>query len=496
MRKHLSYYIFLLTSLLAACTPKVENAVLSDKQPNIYPDYVGVTIPAEIAPMNFCMAEDADAMDVVVKGSKGGELHITDEWADFNINEWHSLLTQNIGGELSFTVTALQNDKWTQYKAFKMFVSKHPLKDYGITYRKIAPGFQTFSDIGIYQRCLQNFEEEAIFDVKDVDGQCMNCHYANRGNPKQFLVHVRGMHGATYVRNNDKEDYLNTKTDSTCGSCTYGYWHPEGKYCAFSLNRAMQNFYTDRKKIIEPWDEKSDIVVLDVEKNQLIRSTLLEGDDFQTTPAFSADGKTIYFSAAPAVENMPADYEKVKYSLCKIDFDASTGKFGEEVDTLISGGQMDKSIALPRPSYDGKWLMYCITDYGTTPINRIESDLYLLNLSTMESRCMTEINSKETDAYHNWSTSSRWFVFGSKREDHLYSLPYFACINDDGKATKPFLLPQRNPKEYYLENLHSYNVPDFTSGRVELDRNDFSSKVMSDDRIQVQPLPAASPHEQ
>lgn len=477
--------------LMVSCAPSVKEAVKVAELPEIYPDYIGVTIPAEIAPMNFCMADESfENIFVEVKGTKGGSLQSKTGFvakkgvAQFDMDDWHSLTKQNLGGELSFTVFGQKQGEWKEFEPFTMTISEKPLTDYGITYRKIAPGFETFSNIGIYQRCLSTFDEEAIFDVKDVDGQCMNCHYANRANPEQYLVHVRGKHGATLVHNGNKDTYLNTKTPETCGSCTYGYWHPEGKYCAFSLNKAKQNFYTGDKKIIEPWDLASDISVLDVDTNELIRTPLLEGEAFQTTPAFSADGKTIYFCAAEA-KDMPAEYLQVKYNLCAISFDATTGTFGNSVDTILNARLIDKSIGLPRPSYDGKFLMYCLSDYGTTPINRIEADLWIMNLATGETRKMDEVNSAETDAYHNWSTSSAWFVFGSKREDHYYSLPYFACVDENGIATKPFLLPQEDPREYYLESLYSFNVPDFTSGKVSLDRKEFSTQILEGERIQV-----------
>ena len=476
---------------LSACSPKPHDVTKVAEQPVIYPDYIGVTIPVEIAPMNFCMADEAvEAIDVVVKGSKTGELRAKhslttpDEVAQFDIDEWHQLLKDNIGGTLSFAVTAMKDGQWTEYQPFAMTVSPYPLGEYGIVYRRIAPGFETFSNIGMYQRDMSSFCEETIFDVKDVDGQCMNCHYANRCSAQEFLVHVRGKHGATMLRRGGKDTYLTTKTDETFGSCAYGYWHHEGRYCAFSLNKAQQNFYTGAQKIVEPWDRMSDIVVLDTETNELLRTPLLEGPDYQTTPAFSADGKTIYFSAATE-QNMPQDYEKVKYSLCSIAFDAATGTFGETVDTLINGRLLDKSISLARPSYDGKYIMYCQMSHGTTPVDHMDSDLWLMELATGETRPMDEVNSGEADAYHNWAGNSRWFVFGSKREDHYYSLPYFACIGDDGKATKPFLLPQENPREYYLANLHSFNAPDFVHERVDLDRGEFTERIMSDERIQV-----------
>jgi len=38
---------------LAACTERPENETAVNRAPRIFPDYAGVTIPAEIAPMNF-----------------------------------------------------------------------------------------------------------------------------------------------------------------------------------------------------------------------------------------------------------------------------------------------------------------------------------------------------------------------------------------------------------------------------------------------------------
>ena len=50
--------------VFASCTQRVENPIPADEFPTIYPDYIGVTIPAEIAPLNFnvqCSARPKDA---------------------------------------------------------------------------------------------------------------------------------------------------------------------------------------------------------------------------------------------------------------------------------------------------------------------------------------------------------------------------------------------------------------------------------------------------
>ena len=84
---------------LLGCSERPENPVKTEELPEIYPDYTGVTIPSDIAPLNFNFADETiDRMDVVAKGSKGGELHTQGDYADFDIDDWHELTEQNKGG--------------------------------------------------------------------------------------------------------------------------------------------------------------------------------------------------------------------------------------------------------------------------------------------------------------------------------------------------------------------------------------------------------------
>ena len=131
---------------------------------------------------------------------------------------------------------------------------------------------------------------------------------------------------------------------------------------------------------------------------------------------------------------------------------------------------MGKSLTFPKPSYDGKYLMFTLCDYGTFSIWHHESDLWLLDLGTGEIRPMDEVNSPDTDSYHNWSSNSRWFVFSSRRDDGSYTRPYISHFDENGVAGKPFMLPQRDPVGYYRKLYRSYNVPEFVTGPVPLDR--------------------------
>lgn len=470
--------------LLSACGGKPTNAEQQQGIPQIFPDYTNVTIPVDIAPMNFTAISDGEnaRLYVIAKGSKGGEITSSGEYTDFDIDEWHQLTEQNKGADIFFTVFTENDGKWKQYQDFRMHVSKHEMDAYGLTYRLISPGYEVGGDIGIYQRDLHNFNEAPILRESAVPGQCFNCHTANQTSGEEFLIHLRGSQGGTVIQRDGKQEWLNTKTDSTKANFGYSYWHPSGKYLATSVNSIHQSFFVGKDRRIEVFDTFSDALVYDVEKHELLLCPLLQTSDWETYPVFSADGKTIYYSTSKPCR-VPAEYDKAKYSLCSIGFD--NGVYANHVDTLFSARLTDKSYTFPRPSYDGKWLMYSVTDFGNFPVNHKEADLWLLNISTGEARSISEVNSDDVDSFHNWSADSHWFVFSSRRGDGMYNKVYIACINDDGTATKPFLLPQRNPRLYYSEQFQSFNCPDFIKTKVNFDVREAGKAVRSEKRTGV-----------
>jgi dipeptidyl aminopeptidase/acylaminoacyl peptidase len=177
----------------------------------------------------------------------------------------------------------------------------------------------------------------------------------------------------------------------------------------------------------------------------------------------------MYFTCA-SNKMLPNEYNKIRYNLCCINFDPDNKSFGFKIDTLIHTDIQEKSISFPRPSFDGKYIMYNSLDYGNFGIWHKEADLYLLDLTNGTSRELTEVNSPYAESYHNWSSNSRWFVFESRRIDGLYTRLYIASIDENGNIGKPFLLPQKNP-DYYRESLYSYNVPEFVNAPVQMNTN-------------------------
>ncbi len=478
-------YLIIIVLLLAACNSLPTDTEKVNQQPDIYPDYTEVTIPVDIAPLNFNFSdENIDCMDVVVKGSNGGKIHANGEWADFDIDEWKQLTAQNKGGRLTVTVCVEKDGKWKQYNDFNIFISEASLEDWGLTYRRIKPGYEVGGDIGIYQRDIHCFDEYAILAETVVPGRCFNCHTANRTNPNRITLQMRGEGGGTMIQKDGHQVWVETKTDSTKAAGSYSYWHPQGNYVAMAVNSVHQGFFTGTGQRIEVYHRFSNVEVLDTRTNELILSPLLQTDDLEIFPAFSADGKWLYYSSSKPC-NVPAEYEKVKCSLCRIAFDAEKGKFGETVDTLLNGPTTDKSYVLARPSYNGRWLMYCVSSRGNFPVSQNDADLWLMDVKTGEHRELKEVNSDQSDSFHNWSENSHWFVFSSKREDGMYTKLYLANIDDKGHVTKPFLLPQRNPREFYRNMMDAYNCPDFTKTKVELDAHKAYREVFDNKRIQV-----------
>lgn len=479
------YYslIVALVFLLAACADRPENATKVDRLPKMFPNYIGTTIPAEIAPLNFNMVGACDRVDVTVKGSKGGEMHVNGDYADFNIDDWHALTEQNRGGSLVFTVCIKKDGQWTEYKPFKVNVSKDALGEWGLTYRLIPPGYEVYGKLGIYQRDLSTFDQQTIIENTAVPGACLNCHTSNRTDPRQFTFHIRGEHGATLIQQNGKMELLKAKNDSIHGSMVYPYWHPQGKLIAYSTNTTHQSFHAIRSERIEVFDQASDILIYDPARHELILNPdVMTKDHYENYPVFSPDGRTLYFVSSQAWD-IPAHYKDIKYNLCRVAFDPTTGKTVGKVDTIFNARQMGKSANHPRPSYDGKYILFTMSDYGCFPIWHKEADQWLFDLRTMKARPLTEINSPNTDSYHNWSNNSHWIVFTSRRANGYYTTLYLAHVNAKGTMDRPFLLPQRNPWHYYDTTVNSFNTPDFTNAPVDLDMRQAARAIESENRV-------------
>ena len=493
MKRLLTYILPAILLMLTACSETVHDARQEASLPAIFPDYTGVTIPVGIAPLNFCMSDRAALMvDAIITDNQGNQLHGQGkETTGFDIDEWHKMIAQHAGDSLQVYVSAKYEDGWHSYRPFSLYVSSDAI-DYGVAYRKLEPGYEVYSKMGIYERNLSTFDETALIENTQFSG-CVNCHSFNHGDPKNMSLHIRGNHGATLLRLNGTLGAYNTKTDKTIGSCVYPYWHPEGRYIIYSINTTQQVFHVRDANRIEVYDQASDLALYDTHGNELITNPLLMRDSvMETFPAFSADGSTLYFCQATAIPADSRDLQSLHYNLCRISFDAASGTFGNKIDTLLYAEGLNRTVTMPRPSYDGRYLMFTMADYGQFPIWHHEADLYMVPVDSLqqpitdvEQYRMPVANTKDTESFHNWSSNSRWIVFSSRRDDGLFTRLYFSHIDQEGKETKPFLLPQANPRRYYDELFMSYNVPDFITAPVDFDDLRAEDLINASERIQM-----------
>ena len=441
----------------------------------LWPDYMNVTVPVGIAPLNFCYTASDGPVPVTTFTYEDMSISIKGREVVWKEKEWKRLLEAAKGGDIIVKSSVL-DEAWT------IHVSEDEI-DYGINYRLLAPGYEVYSKMGIYERSLADYKEKALIENTQFDG-CVNCHAYNRGNPENYSLHIRGQHGATLLNIDGQMQAYNTKTDSTLGFCVYPYWHPDGNHIAYSSNNTRQGFHVLADKLIEVFDLDSDLQVYDVRANTLISAaSIKKAEVWETFPAFSADGKTLYFCAATP-RPIPAETDQIRYNLCSVSFDPATGCIGSEIDTLVFAEGLGKSVSFPKPSYDGKFLVYTLSDYGNFSIWHHEADLWILDLATGESRPMSKANSADTESYHSWSSNSRWMMFSSRRDDGLYTRLYFTHIDENGQESKPFMLPQKHPLHYYSYMNRSYNVPEFVTGPVDMDRINAEKLINSDDRIQ------------
>ncbi len=471
-------FLFLTALLMSvACSRRMEVSGSIDEIPAMFPDYAGVCVPSNIAPLNFSYLGDEPSA-LVVRG-KGEPVRIAARSGLFSFRKsvWRRMMKENAGDSICLSVQIEREGKWLEYRPFSIAVSSDEI-DPWLSYRLIPPGYQAWKRVGIYQRNLETYSQTAVFENKLTGGNCVNCHTYCQRDPSKMLFHARAEFGGTVMILDDKVEKLNTKTDSTVSALVYPYWHPSGKYVAFSVNKTNQNFFSHNPDRVEVYDSASDVVVYDVEGHSISWSPLTRSEaSFETFPTFSPDGEWLYFCSAEAVAPMPEKYDKVKYSLCRVGFNPSDATFGDKVDTLFSGPANGKSVSFPRISPDGSHLVFTVHEYGNFSIWHKDSDLWVMDIPSGEARPLAAANSDDVDSYHSWSGNSRWLVFASRRLDGLHSRPYICHIDEDGNSGKPFLLPQKNPAEYYAAQMNSFNIPELMSRRVTVNPHDIAAAL-------------------
>ena len=486
--KRIPFYILIILMLSCRQAQVPTDYKQLQAAPNIYPDYTEVTIPVNMAPLNFELLTPAD--DAVTRFSTDGyEVLCEGMKARPGIEEWKTLTAKAQGKEISVEVFAKNGEQWARFRPFRIHVSPDSI-DPWMSYRLISPSFVSYEELTINQRCLESFDEQVIVDnmlcSTESGGQCVNCHSYQQYNPDRMQFHARETHGGTIIAYDGKIEKVNMKTDALLSAGVYPAWHPTQKLIAYSTNKTLQSFHTSHANKIEVLDSESDLILYDIDRHE-VTTIEQQPNELEIFPTWTPDGRWLYFCSAhfeyqagkADIEEITMRAQEVRYNIYRKAFDPQTKSFGER-EIVFCADTLGMSATLPRISPDGRWLLFTMGEWGCFHIWHHDADLWLAPLSSPEGDTieapsgavggaypLTEANSDDTESYHSWSSNGRWIVFSSRRYDGMFTRPFFAHIDNVGKTTKPFELPTVDP-DFHRQFMKSYNVPEFMCGPVTL----------------------------
>ena len=499
MKRYIYPYTLILTAfalLLSSCVshPDVPS---SSKEvgslPSIFPDYCDVTVPCNIAPLNFMLPSDQYQECVARLTTPDGTQQTYGDGVKVQIpeDEWRSILNAAKGKSVKVEVWGLKEGEWLSFSPFEIRVAEEPIDEY-VSYRLIEPSYVAWTYMEIAQRNLTSFEETQIFNneitMNDREkGQCINCHSYQNYKTDNMLFHVRLSNSGTVIVNDSKVSKVNLKRDYTISGGAYPSWHPTAKLIAFAACRTRQAFHTANPNKIEVYDEASDMILYDVETDS-VSIVCNDTTTLEVYPTWSPDGKYLYYcKSVPLPEEMSGKdirttYSRIQYNLVRRSFDEATHVFGEE-ELVYDAVSADKSVSLPRISPDGRYLLFALGQYGCFHSRHHDADIVCIPMEKYTGTALTAETSSPvdmslvnsdgySDSYPSWSSNGHWIMVASRRDDDNYSRVYFAYFKD-GKVGKAFLLPQEDP-EHNIFLLKSYNRPEFMVEPVKISVDEFS----------------------
>jgi len=497
-----------------------------NRHPGISPDYSGIVIPPNIAPLNFLIQQDGSRYFVKIHSKKGKPIEIFSSTPEIMIprSRWHELLNTNRGEQLSFDVfVKMANDQWNRFPSITNKIANEDI-DAFLVYRKIRPGHRIWRDMGIYQRNLNSFDESLVLDNGYLNHGCLNCHtFCNNRTDKMFIGIRSAVYGSSVLL---LEDGVVNKIGAKFG---YTSWHPTGRVAAYSVNMVQQFFHSARTEVRDVIDLDSLLAYYLVDSQTIKTSPQISKKDrLETYPTWSPDGRYLYFCSAPlswSDRNVIPDYfDEIKYDLVRISYDIDRDKWGE-LETVLSAKDTGLSILLPRISPDGRWLLFCMCNYGCFPVYQQSSDLYMIDLEALQHQLAVspvkasslrasngvspgsisagqtgryeyrrlQINSNKSESWHSFSSNGRWIAFSSKRQNGVFTRTYISYVDQQGKAYKPLLLPQKDPT-YYDSCLWTYSVPELVREPVRVTKETLGRVVRGSRKISAPfPVTMATP---
>ena len=492
-----------LAYVLLERTPDLADAASAGRLPHIRPDYSDTVLPPNIAPTNFRVEESGRSYAVVVQSEKGRAVRVFSKSRDIRIPQkpWRDLLQANRGGQIVLNVFVQGGDgHWQRFEPITNTVAAEDIDPY-LVYRLIDSAYNFYFRVGLYERDLRDYGESVVLRSESMGDGCMNCHTFLGNSSDRMVLHIRegpSRYGSGMLlieRGSVRK--VDTRTKLSPGLAGFTAWHPSGRLVVFSLNNIRQFFHAARAETRDVVDMGSDLAVYALATHTVTSTSAISAPGrLETWPTWSPDGRYLYFCSAPLLwtdrDKVPPErYRDVRYDLMRISYDISNNTWGS-LETVLSAAKTALSITQPRVSPDGRFLVFCMSEYSTFPSFQPRSDLYLLDLRNGR-YARLGCNSDRSESWHSWSSNSRWLVFSSKRDDGQSIRAYFTYIDADGMARKPFVLPQEDPA-FYDSFVDLCQLPELVRERMPM-RGEAIAEVIRSGAWEKTGLPvtAASP---
>ena len=470
--------------------------------PRIKPDYTNVTVPPNIAPLNFLIEEPADAYFVQFMGQVGEPFAVASKTPAVKIpfGKWKKLLSGNAGQSYRMDIYVKKEKKWTRFVSVTNEIAKEKIDPY-CTYRKLSTlFFNPNPEMGLYQRNIENFDERLLLHRRQIRNYCINCHTSGADRTETMLFHVRRSHdrGPGMVIMHKGTVRFETRSMTPRGLISLTSIHPDGTVMAFAAVKMGFFSFIGNKSNDDrlQFEYSADLGLYDIATGEIRFIPQLSTPDFnETWPNWSGDGRYLYFSRCPVIWPMPKlkeervlpeNYKDVKYDLMRVSYDGATRTFGEP-ETLLTARQTGKSCLQPSASNDGRFVVFFLTDYGVFPINCPEADMYLMDTRTRAYSAMA-CNSPQAESMVRWSANDRWIMFGSKRRDIMFTRLYFAYVDSNGQSRRAVELPQEDPMVAetdlrlfttgaFLNEPHPYPTEDLVNAILDVEKNEKASEA-------------------
>jgi len=477
----------------------VEPSHQAGRTASVQPDYCDTVIPPNIAPLNFLIQEPGSHYYVKIRSDQGNPIEVAGRSAKIRIPPapWHKLLKANRGKTLHIEICVKARDgRWMQFDPITNRIAADEIDPF-LYYREIRPIHNRWSDMCIWQRNIESFDESSVVHNRSFKRGCVHCHSFLHNDSDNMFMHCRTSNGPAMVLIQDGQaTSIDSRTQFGSAPMGHSAWHPGGKVIAFTVYKVRQFFHTAQTEVREGMDVESALGYYLVDSQEIKTAPALSrADRLETFPAWSPDGRWLYFCSAPIwwTEHgkPPERYDEIKYDLVRVSYDPKTDAWGQ-VETVLSAKSTGLSISQPRFSPDGRFLLFCMADYGCFPTFRDSSDLYLMDTETGAYQRLS-CNSDRPESWHCWSGNGRWIAFSSKRKAVLFSRVYFSYIDREGKSHKPFVLPQEDPT-FDDSYMRLYQLPELADGPLPIRGEKLARLVRSPSpRPGALPMTGASP---